>query len=82
MNRADVRTLKKQIRARSSPEGVRQAQQAAIALLERSMRFGHRRLALRRFLEAESLDAPLTDHHKRYVRELACRQADQARERK
>jgi hypothetical protein len=46
---------------------------AAIALLERSIALGHRRIALIRYLYAQYLDAPLDARHHDYVRNVAAR---------
>jgi hypothetical protein len=52
--------------------------QAALALLERSMALGHRRIALIRYLDAQSLRAPLEARHHDYVRAIAARMSPAA----
>jgi hypothetical protein len=44
---------------------------AALALLDRSLALGHRRIALIRYLHAQYLGAPLESHHHEYVHKVA-----------
>jgi hypothetical protein len=44
---------------------------AALALLDRSIALGHRRIALIRYLHAQYLDAPLCAQHHEYVQKIA-----------
>jgi len=44
---------------------------AALALLDRSIALGHRRIALIRYLHAQYLDAPLCARHHDYVQKIA-----------
>jgi hypothetical protein len=44
---------------------------AALALLDRSIALGHRRIALIRYLHAQYLDAPLSARHHEYVQKIA-----------
>jgi hypothetical protein len=46
---------------------------AALALLERSIELGHKRIALIRYLQAQFVDAPLDARHHAYVRDVAAR---------
>jgi hypothetical protein len=46
---------------------------AALALLDRSLALGHRRIALIRYLHAQYLGATLEPRHHAYVREVAAR---------
>jgi hypothetical protein len=46
---------------------------AALALLDRSIELGHRRIALIRYLQAQFVDAPLEARHHAYVRDVAAR---------
>ncbi|AME26130.1 MULTISPECIES: hypothetical protein [Burkholderiaceae] len=45
--------------------------EAALALLDRSIALGHRRIALIRYLHAQYLDAPLSAQHHDYVHKIA-----------
>lgn len=66
-SRADVRAMKRQIScAAGSPE---RAQDALIALLERSIRFRHRRLAVQRLCDAVEAGAPVRAEHWCYCHE-------------
>ena len=47
--------------------------QAALALLDRSIALGHRRIALIRYLHAQYLGAPLGQRHHEYVHKIAAR---------
>lgn len=44
---------------------------AALALLDRSLALGHRRIALIRYLHAQYLGAPLEPRHHEYVHKVA-----------
>src|SRR5579863_7083219 len=46
---------------------------AALALLDRSIELGHRRIALIRYLQAQFVEAPLEARHHAYVRDIAAR---------
>jgi hypothetical protein len=46
---------------------------AALALLDRSIELGHRRIALIRYLQAQCVEAPLEARHHAYVRDVAAR---------
>jgi hypothetical protein len=46
---------------------------AALALLDRSLALGHRRIALIRYLHAQYLGAPLEPRHHEYVHKVAAR---------
>lgn len=72
MKRSDVRALKRQARGDNSPEGLVAARNASLALLERSIRFGHKKLALKRLSDAVTLGAALDPEHFRYCREIVC----------
>jgi hypothetical protein len=63
MARNVIRTLK---------DGVRQGDaQSALALLERSIKFGHGKLAVLRYLVAERLGAPLTHQQFLYCQKVS-----------
>lgn len=70
MNRSDIRALKRQVLGEDSPEGIVAARSASIALLERSIRFGHKKLELRRLSGAVALGANVTAEHFQYCREV------------
>ena len=53
MHRTDIRKLKRTVRSQGDA-------QAMLALLERSVRFGHRRLALLRCIQAEQMGVAVT----------------------
>jgi hypothetical protein len=63
-SRAAVRAMKQQ--ATQVEGGPQRAQQALIALLERSIRFRHRRLAVLRLCDALESGAPVREEHRRY----------------
>lgn len=68
--RQQLRTLKRQVRRGAapgaSPAQREQSRRIALALLERSMRFGHGRLAVQRLCEAASLGVALDLEHWSY----------------
>lgn len=74
-DRKRIRSLKRLARAGSSPVAQpalqAQSQLIVLELLERSIRFGHRRLALQRLRHAADLGAPLRDDHWRYCQQVA-----------
>ena len=73
MSREQVRALKRQVTA--SPAEPALAREAAAALLDRSIRFGHGRLAVVRLGLAAHLSAAITDSQLEYCRsaaELSC----------
>jgi len=74
MSRDAVRQMKKALCAGSSS----MALEAALALLERSVRMRHRRLAVQRLNEAVALGAPVPEEHWRYCREAATASHDTA----
>lgn len=66
-SRAAVRAMKQQAtHVAGSPQ---RAQEALIALLERSIRFRHRRLAVLRLCDALESGAPVCEEHRRYGHE-------------
>jgi hypothetical protein len=75
MSRDALRDMKKALRAgrRSQPGDAHrtQAAEAALALLERSVRMHHRRLAVQRLNDAIAMGARIPDEHWRYCREAA-----------
>ena len=78
MTRKSVRELKRGLR-RAGDSGDRDvAASTALALLDRSMAFGHSRLALIRLAEAVSAGSPLLDRHWEYCAEAARRTDDRA----
>jgi hypothetical protein len=82
MPRQALQKLKKAVRAGTSPlasqDDHEQAVQAALALLERSVRMRHRRLAVQRLNEAVALGAQITDEHWTYCRQAAEASRDEA----
>lgn len=67
MSRQAVRSLKKGMRgAGPRPPGTLPSTECAIALLERSIAFGHRRLAVVRLFMAATLGAPISPDHWSY----------------
>lgn len=75
MSRDAIRQMKKTLRtgtARQAGDTQRmQAMEAALALLERSVRMHHRRLAVQRLNEAVALGASVPQEHWRYCRQTA-----------
>ena len=80
MSRDSVRAAKKTLRSgRRSQAGDAyrtQAAEAALALLERSVRMHHRRLAVQRLNDAVAMGARVPDEHWRYCREAAAASRD------
>ncbi len=80
MSRDALRDMKKALRAgRRSQAGTAhrtQAAEAALALLERSVRMHHRRLAVLRLNDAVGMGACVPDEHWRYCREAAVASRD------
>ena len=66
MQRTDIRRLKRNVRSQGDT-------QAMLALLERSVRFGHRRLALLRCIQAERMGIKVTPQVLAYCRDIADR---------
>ncbi len=64
MKRIDTRALVRQTSRVSDPE-------AARLLYEHSMKLGHKKIALLRYLDAMALSAPLSDFHHAYAKTLA-----------
>jgi hypothetical protein len=80
MSRVALRDMKKALRAgRRSQAGDAHrthAAEAALALLERSVRMHHRRLAVQRLKDAVAMGARVPDEHWRYCREAAAASRD------
>lgn len=78
--RPNLRILKQQVREGlvpgASADIVRRARQGALALLDRSIRFGHRRLAVRRLCEAMRLDALVPSECWRYCEKVVAEACD------
>lgn len=78
--RQQLRSLKRQVRRGAAPDaspGQReQSRHIALALLERSMRFGHRRLAVQRLCEAVGLGVSLHPGHWSYCEGVVAESAD------
>lgn len=70
MTRAVVRNLKKGLRGSSASardrSGLAYVQASALALLERSVKFGHGRLAIQRLATAVRVGAPVPPKHLAY----------------
>lgn len=66
MKRAEIRVLKREVASRSNAGAI-------LALLQRSVRFGHKRLALLRCVQAEQLGIPVAAETLLYCREVADR---------
>jgi hypothetical protein len=64
MGRDDIRSLKRAVSKREDGG-------AMLALLQRSIRFGHRRLALLRCLQAERMGLSVEAETLRYCRQVA-----------
>jgi hypothetical protein len=75
MSRDAIRDMKKCLRVGRRPQACNahrvQAAEAALALLERSVRMRHRRLAVQRLSDAVVMGARIPDEHWRYCREAA-----------
>ena len=82
MPRQWLRDLKKALRAGTSTlapqDDHEQAVHSALALLERSLRMRHRRLAVQRLSEAVALGAQIADAHWIYCRQAAEASRDEA----
>ncbi|MBF5006092.1 hypothetical protein [Diaphorobacter caeni] len=80
--RQQVRHLKRQMRIGACETAASDAreigQNSVVALLERSMRFGHERLAMKRLQQAVDLGAALSEAHWKYCRAVALRSADRS----
>ncbi|MBN3756125.1 hypothetical protein G3N95_24510 [Paraburkholderia sp. Tr-20389] len=64
MRRSDTRRLNADVRQDRDAT-------AALALYDRSIRHGHRHIALLRYMDARDLAAPLTQHHHEYAQKVA-----------
>jgi hypothetical protein len=64
MSRDDIRSMKRAV-------AMRQDGDAMLALLQRSIRFGHRRLALLRCLQAERMGLSVEAETLRYCQQVA-----------
>ena len=72
VHRTLITTYKRTLKAaQSDPTLVPAAQVAALALLERSIQFGHKKLALKRLGAALSIGALPSEEHMRYCHKLA-----------
>lgn len=75
MTRATVRALKKSMRAGAAPHAADEDRslsgECALALLERSIGFGHSRLAVVRLAMAVNAGAPVRSEHWAYCRRVA-----------
>ena len=82
MSRDGIREMKRCLRdglCAQAAEGQRRlAEAAALALLERSVRMRHRRLAVQRLNDAVALGVPVPDAHWLYCREAAVASHDTA----
>lgn len=80
--RSKVRQLKRQLRTAGLPSAAAAQQDlgrdSVLELLERSMRFGHQRLALQRLHQALKLGAVLTETHWKYCHGVAARSQDKS----
>lgn len=80
MSRQIVRDMKRNVTAGAKPAAampMRQlAQESALALLERSINFGHRRLAVVRLATAVLAGAEVTPEHWAYCRDAADKSKD------
>ena len=80
MSRDALRDMKKALHAGRRPQAGdahrTQAAEAALALLERSVRMHHRRLAVQRLNDAIAMGARVPDEHWRYCREAAAASRD------
>jgi hypothetical protein len=64
MRRSETRGLNASVRTKRDAT-------AALALYERSIRHGHRQVALLRYMDARDLAAPLTQAHHDYAEKVA-----------
>jgi hypothetical protein len=82
MRRTVVRELKKALRVATVGEESAKtrlsAEVAALALLERSVRMGHYRLAIRRLKAAVSMNVAVPHEYWRYCREAALSSGDES----
>jgi len=82
MTRHDIREMKRSLSAGivspASEEKRLLARQAALSLLARSVRMGHRRLAVLRLNAAVAAGASVPDDHWRYCRDAALTSRDPA----
>jgi hypothetical protein len=82
MSRDGIREMKRRLRAgvdgQASEEERRLAEASALALLERSVRMRHRRLAVQRLNDAVALGVPVPDEHWLYCRSAAAASHDKA----
>jgi len=80
MLRSEIRTMKRAIRAgsidRASEVEHQRARESALALLARSIKFGHRRLAVVRLAVAVRAGAAVTREQWAYCEEAVSRSAD------
>jgi hypothetical protein len=80
--RHDIREMKRSLSAgivsRASEEKRLPARQAALSLLARSVRMGHRRLAVLRLNAAVAAGASVPDDHWRHCRDAALASSDPA----
>ena len=80
MSRQIIRQLKRAVRAGAryadDPEAQRGARESALRLLERSISFGHRKLAIVRLSNAVNAGAAIETEHWRYCREVASTSRD------
>lgn len=72
MSRDAIRDMKTVLRAANGSQAV----EAALALLEHSVRMRHRRLAVQRLNAAVAVGARVPDEHWRYCREAAAASRD------
>jgi len=84
MSRRLIRTLKRTVMAGVKPHAevsqADRARESALALLERSIAFGHERLALVRLSPAARTGADIPPSHWNYCRETAGRSRDARKE--
>jgi hypothetical protein len=73
MNRKEIRELKRAVSKHTSREAMQE-------LLQRSVRFGHKRLALLRCLQAEKMGVPIAPETLAYCQQVADRMPSQSLE--
>lgn len=82
MSRLAIRTMKRTLAAGSeaaaTSQAGQQARQSALGLLERSVRFGHHRLAILRLATAVESGATPSGDHWIYCRRVATASADES----